>query len=181
VSEGIRAERELLAPLREWAQMVIDTTGYGRNHLQQAMRERFAQDPSGALTITVTSFGFARGMPPIADLVFDMRFLDNPHWIDELREQTGRDPAVAAHIQADPAFDTAFEKIAALVQSLIPLYAAQGRAYLTVAFGCTGGRHRSVFSAESLFKRLLDEGYEPTLLHRDLAARAADTVEGPVP
>lgn len=181
VSEGIRAERELLAPLREWAQMVIDTTGYGRNHLQQAVRERFAQDPSGALTITVTSFGFARGMPPIADLVFDMRFLDNPHWIDELREQTGRDPAVAAHIQADPAFDTAFEKIAGLVQSLIPLYAAQGRAYLTVAFGCTGGRHRSVFSAESLFKRLLDGGYEPTLLHRDLAARAADTVEGPVP
>ena len=120
-------------------------------------------------------------MPPIADLVFDMRFLDNPHWIDGLREQTGRDPAVAAHIQADPAFATAFEKMADLVLSLIPLYAAQGRAYLTVAFGCTGGRHRSVFSAETLNQRLRGEGYEPTLLHRDLAARAADTVEGPVP
>jgi UPF0042 nucleotide-binding protein len=181
VREGIRAERELLAPLRKWAQMVIDTSGYARNHLQQAMRERFTQGPSGALTITVTSFGFARGMPPIADLVFDMRFLDNPHWVEDLREQTGRDDAVAAHIEGDPAFAPAFEKIADLVLSLIPLYAAQGRAYLTVAFGCTGGRHRSVFSAETLSRRLQGEGYEPTLIHRDLAARAADTIEGPVP
>jgi RNase adapter protein RapZ len=181
VREGIRAERELLAPLRKWAQMVIDTSGYGRNHLQQAMRERFAEGPTGSLTITVTSFGFARGMPPIADLVFDMRFLDNPHWVEDLREQTGRDRAVAAHIEADPTFAPAFEKIADLVVSLIPLYAAQGRAYLTVAFGCTGGRHRSVFSAETLAARLKDDGYEPTLIHRDLAARAADTVEGPVP
>ena len=93
VREGIRAERELLAPLRKWAQMVIDTSGYARNHLQQAIRERFAQGPTGALTISVTSFGFARGMPPIADLVFDMRFLDNPHWIDELREQMAANQA----------------------------------------------------------------------------------------
>ncbi|MCH2487699.1 MAG: RNase adapter RapZ [Erythrobacter sp.] len=181
VRDGIRAERELLAPLREWAQMVIDTSGYARNHLQQAIRERFAQETSNPLTITVTSFGFARGMPPIADLVFDMRFLDNPHWIEGLREQTGRDGPVAAHIASDPAFTPAFDKIADLVLSLIPRYAAQGRAYLTIAFGCTGGRHRSVFSAESMAARLRDDGYEPTVVHRDLAARAADTVEGPVP
>lgn len=181
VPDGIRAERELLAPLREWAQMVIDTTGYARNQLQQAIRERFADQSPQPLTITVTSFGFARGMPPIADLVFDMRFLDNPHWVEGLREQTGRDADVAAHIEKDPAFASAFGKIADLVLSLIPHYAAQGRAYLTVAFGCTGGRHRSVFSAETMVERLREDGYEPTLVHRDLAARAADTVEGPVP
>ena len=179
--DGILAERDLLEPLRRWADMLIDTSQLATNELQQFVRQNFGTDGAPQIAVTVSSFGFARGMPPLADLVFDMRFLDNPHWVEELREQTGRDRAVAAHIEADPSFAPAFDKIADLVLSLIPLYAAQGRAYLTVAFGCTGGRHRSVFSAETLAARLKDEGYEPTLIHRDLAARAADTVEGPVP
>ncbi len=177
VIEGVKAERELLEPLRSWAQMVIDTTAYSSDQVQQVVRERFADVASQELTVTVTSFGFARGMPPIADLVFDMRFLDNPHWVESLREQTGLDGPVGEHIERDPAFAPEFARISELVQSLLPRYEAQGRAYLTIAFGCTGGKHRSVYSAEKLGQILRDAGYTPTIIHRNLEARAADTVE----
>ena len=181
VREGITAERELLEPLRATASMVIDTSAFSSNQLQQTMREKFAIAQPVGMTLTVTSFGFARGMPPVADLVFDMRFLDNPHWVEELREQTGRDPAVAAHIEQDPAFRPEFERIKNLILSLIPRYAAQGRAYLTIAFGCTGGRHRSVYSAETMGKALSEAGYDHTVLHRNLSAPATDTIEGQAP
>ena len=177
VIEGVKAERELLEPLRSWAQMVIDTTAYSSNQIQQIVRERFADRAPQELTVTIASFGFARGMPPIADLVFDMRFLDNPHWVEGLREQTGLDEAVGAHIESDAAFTPEFTRISELVLSLLPRYEAQGRAYLTVAFGCTGGKHRSVYSAEKLGQTLRAAGYAPTVIHRNLDARAADTVE----
>jgi len=115
--DGIRAERELLESLRNWAEMVIDTSSMSSNQLQQSMREIFGEESGQPLTLTISSFGFARGMPPLADLVFDMRFLDNPHWIDELRELTGQDEAVAAHIGADKAFTPAFERIRELLQA----------------------------------------------------------------
>src|SRR5690606_11405073 len=102
------------------------------------------------MTVTVSSFGFSRGMPPVADLVFDMRFLDNPHWIDDLRPLTGRDAAVGEHIVGDPGYAEAFTRIRDLVLFLLPLYEAQGKAYVHIAFGCTGGRHRSVFFAEQI-------------------------------
>lgn len=181
VREGIKAERELLEPLRSWSEMVIDTTDYSSNQLQQAIREKFAEGAPQALTVTITSFGFARGMPPLADLVFDMRFLDNPHWIEGLREQTGLDAAVGDHIQKDAAFAPEFSRISELVLSLLPRYEDQGRAYLTIAFGCTGGRHRSVYTAERLASALREAGYEPTVLHRNLDARATDTMEGQAP
>lgn len=179
VAAGIAAERERMEPLRRWADMVISTTDFTTNDLQQAVRERFG-DESGAqqTTITITSFGFARGMPPIADLVFDMRFLDNPHWVPALREQTGQDAPVAEHIRRDPAWDEAFSRIRDLVLVLLPRYAAQGKAYVNIAFGCTGGRHRSVYSAEQLAAALREAGYAPSVLHRNLSARAADMVEG---
>jgi UPF0042 nucleotide-binding protein len=179
VAAGIAAERELLAPLRRWADAVIVTTDLSTNQLQQAIRERFAAEAGGELTVTVTSFGFARGMPPVADLVFDMRYLDNPHWHDELRELTGQDETVAAHIRRDPGFAASFPQIRDLLLDLLPRYAAQGKRYVTVAFGCTGGRHRSVFLAEEVAGALREAGFSPTVLHRNLSSRAAELIEGP--
>ena len=178
VIAGINAERELMEPLRRWADMVLSTTGFSANQLQQAIREHFAGTASDAMTVTVSSFGFARGMPPVADLVFDMRFLDNPHWDENLRPLTGQDAAVQDHIRADPSFAPAFERIQDLVISLLPLYSAQGKAYVNIAFGCTGGRHRSVFTAEAMAGALRDAGFAPTVLHRNLGARGAELLEG---
>lgn len=178
VTDGIKAERELLEPLRARAEVVIDTTGHSTNDLQQVIRNQYGGDVRRAMVLTVVSFGFARGMPPIADLVFDMRFLDNPHWDPELRPQTGLDPAVGRHIEADPAFAPVFARIRDLVLDLVPRYAEQGRAYLTVAFGCTGGKHRSVFAAERLATALRAAGYEPSVSHRNLAAAAAAVPDG---
>lgn len=177
-ASGIAAEREVMEPLRRWADMVISTTNFTSNDLQQAIRERFAKDAPVEMTVSITSFGFSRGTPPLADLVFDMRFLDNPHWDDVLRPQTGRDEPVAAHIRKDPAFAEAFTRIRELIELLLPRYRAQGKAYVNIAFGCTGGRHRSVFVAEEINKALQAAGYAPSLVHRNLTTRAADLVEG---
>jgi UPF0042 nucleotide-binding protein len=177
LASGITAERELLEPLRRWADMVISTTAFSSNELQQTIRERFSEQAAAAMTVTVTSFGFARGMPPIADLVFDMRFLSNPHWVPELRPLTGQDAPVAQHVSQDPAFDEAFARIRDLLLLLLPRYQAQGKAYVNIAFGCTGGRHRSVFVAEQIAAALRDGGFSPTVLHRNLGSRAADFLE----
>ena len=177
--EGIRAERELMEPLRRWSEAVIDTSELAANELQQLIRERFHHDEPAMQAITISSFGFARGMPPLADLVFDMRFLDNPHWVPELREQTGLDPAVGAYITSGGDFDDVFQRIRDLVLSLLPRYRAQGKAYVHIAFGCTGGRHRSVYTAETMATALREEGYLPTVIHRNLASRAADQFERP--
>jgi UPF0042 nucleotide-binding protein len=181
VAVGVAAERELLEPLRRWADMVISTTSYSSHDLSQVIRDNFAAPSSRAMTVTVSSFGFARGMPPVADLVFDMRFLDNPHWVTELRPLTGKDEPVAEHIRKDPAYAEAFERIRDLLLMLLPRYEAQGKAYVNIAFGCTGGRHRSVFVAEEIAAALRNAGFSPTLLHRNLGARAADLLEGGQP
>ncbi|MFM5924414.1 MAG: RNase adapter RapZ [Novosphingobium sp.] len=177
-ASGIAAEREAMEPLRRWADMVISTTNFTSNDLQQAIRERFGQSAPASMTVSVTSFGFSRGTPPLADLVFDMRFLDNPHWDDKLRPMTGMDKPVAAHIRKDPAFAEAYERIRDLILLLLPRYQAQGKAYVNIAFGCTGGRHRSVFVAEQIARDLTKAGFAPNLVHRNLTARAADAVEG---
>jgi UPF0042 nucleotide-binding protein len=176
-ASGIAAERELLEPLRRWADMVIVTTDFSSNQLQQVIRERFAPLSQQKLTVTISSFGFSRGMPPVADLVFDMRFLDNPHWDPQLRPQTGQDAPVGDFIRRDPAWDEAFTRIRDLILLLLPRYQAQGKAYVNIAFGCTGGRHRSVFVAEQIAAALRDGGFSPTVLHRNLGSRAADFLE----
>jgi UPF0042 nucleotide-binding protein len=178
VLEGIAAERELLEPLRRWAEIMIDTSAMTSNDLQGHIRQLFAPDSAdGAMTLTLSSFGFARGMPPLADLVFDMRFLDNPHWVPTLRELTGQDAPVGEHIEKDPAFADAFARIRDLLVMLLPRYVAQGKPYVHVAFGCTGGRHRSVYTAERMAESLRAAGFSPTVRHRNLGSRAADEIE----
>ena len=179
VRTGIQAERELLEPLRRWADVVVDTSEFSSNDLQQAVRAQFAETAPRDMAVIVSSFGFARGNPPLADLVFDMRFLDNPHWVPGLREQTGLDAPVGEHIERDASFAPVFGQIRDLVLTLLPRYEAQGKSYVSIAFGCTGGRHRSVFSAERLAQALRERGFSPTIIHRNLGSRAADEIEGP--
>ena len=178
VSSSIAAERELLSPLRRWADVLIDTSDFSTNELKQTIRQYFGQTAPKEMTVTVSSFGFSRGMPPTADLVFDMRFLDNPHWDPELRPQTGLDAPVGDFIEQSAIFDSAFGKIRSLLLELLPRYAEQGKAYVHIAFGCTGGRHRSVYTAEKMAQVLRDGGFSPTVLHRNLGSRAAELVEG---
>jgi RNase adapter protein RapZ len=177
-ADGIARERELLAPLRRWADHVIDTRAGTANDLRLEIRTRFADTITAPTTLSVMSFGFAKGMPRNADLVFDMRFLRNPHWDETLRPMSGLDPSVAEYIAADPAYDDAISRIEDLILLLLPRYEAEGKAYVTIAFGCTGGRHRSVHVAERVGKRLRDAGFSPTVSHRDLGSRPDDYIEG---
>ncbi|MEA3052689.1 MAG: RNase adapter protein RapZ [Sphingomonadales bacterium] len=176
-TDGIAAERELMAPLRRWADHVIDTTDTAPNALQQQLRQRFG---GGAVqpTLSIMSFGFARGVPRNADNVFDLRFLRNPYWVDELRNLTGQDPAVADYVAGDEAYAEAVAHIGDLLLFLLPRYGAEGKSYVTIAFGCTGGRHRSVHVAEHIAARLREAGFSPTLEHRDLASPSREGVEG---
>jgi UPF0042 nucleotide-binding protein len=176
-TDGIAAERELMAPLRRWADHVIDTTDTVPKELQQQVRQRFAGGEISP-TLTLLSFGFARGIPRNADSVFDMRFLRNPYWQDELRDLTGLDEAVCAHIAGDDAYEDALGRIEDLLLALLPRYRAEGRSYVTIAFGCTGGRHRSVHVAERVGRRLREAGFSPTVEHRDLASRSRAELDG---
>jgi UPF0042 nucleotide-binding protein len=178
VSDGIARERELMGPLRHWAEYVIDTTETQSNELQQQIRARFGGTRPEEPTITVTSFGYSRGVPRSADLVFDMRFLRNPHWDPVLRPKTGLDAGVGEHIAKDPAYDQALRQIESLLLLLLPRYAQEGKSYLTIAFGCTGGRHRSVHVAERVAARLRYAGFSLTVAHRDLASKPLDAMEG---
>ena len=178
VSDGIAAERVQLAPLRAWSNRLIDTTELKANALAARIRETFAREGVEPTTLTVESFGFARGVPREADLMFDMRFLRNPHWVPELRARNGTDPEVAAYVADDPAYAEALGRIEELLLMLLPRYRAEGKPYVTVAFGCTGGKHRSVHVAERVASRLRAAGFSPTVVHRDLAAAPQDALEG---
>lgn len=178
VADGVAREREFLEPLRRWADHIIDTTAYGSNALQQEIRQRFARDEQGTLTVNIMSFGFARGQPRNADLVFDMRYLRNPYWDTSLRSGTGLDAPVVDYIAGDPAYAGTVGSIEQLLLDLLPRYAEAGRSYLTIAFGCTGGRHRSVHVADRVTARLRDAGYNPHLSHRNLLSPHQDSLEG---
>jgi RNase adapter protein RapZ len=178
-TDGIAEEREVMLPLRRWSDHVVDTTDTTANALQQLVRTRFGDDSRGGPTVSVGSFAFSRGLPRNADFVFDMRFLRNPHWMEGLREKTGLEEDVAAYIAGDSAYDEALERIEALLLALLPRYRSEGKAYVSIAFGCTGGRHRSVHSAERVAARLRAAGFSPTIEHRDLAMPPRDGVERP--
>lgn len=175
-ADGIARERELVAPLRQWSQHVIDTTSSTTNDLKHEIRTRFSGWGNAGMSVAVLSFGFSRGLPRNADLVFDMRFLQNPYWVEGLRHLTGRDQPVSDYIRTDPAYEDAVSRIEGLLSTLLPRYRAEGKAYVTIAFGCTGGRHRSVHVAERVAAHLASEGFAPTLSHRDVG----DGTEEPV-
>jgi len=178
-SDGIARERELLSPLRGWANRLIDTSSLRANELAAQVRATFRAAEADGPVLSVMSFGFARGVPRDADLVFDMRFLRNPHWDPVLKPGTGLDPNVAAYVAADPAYEAAMSRIEDLLLLLIPRYAAEGKAYVTVAIGCTGGRHRSVHVAARIADRLRGAGFSPTITHRDLGVAPQDSLEEP--
>lgn len=175
--DGILEEREMMAPLKRWADHVIDTTETDANALRQQIRTRFGENEGGVPTLSVMSFGFARGVPRNADLIFDMRYLRNPHWIEHLRDLTGKDDPVSAHIAQDEAYEDSLAKIEDLILTLLPRYRAEGKAYVSIGFGCTGGRHRSVHVAERVAARLREAGFSPTVEHRDLATPPRDGIE----
>ena len=174
--DGIARERDITSPLRRLADAVIDTTDLSPAELREDLLRRYGGDVDQPV-LTVSSFGFARGISRSADLVFDMRFVANPHWIDELRPLTGEDRAVRDYVARDPAWTETIDRIETLLIGLIPRYWAAGKSYLTVAFGCTGGRHRSVAAAVEMAKRLRGAGFSPNVRHRDLAAPPSDTIE----
>jgi RNase adapter protein RapZ len=178
-TDGIAAERELMEPLRRWSDYIIDTTDTDAHALQQQIRDRFGG--SRAPYLHIMSFGFARGLPRNADSIFDMRFLKNPHWEDDLRPMTGLDEPVGDYIASDDGYEEAVSRIEDLLLTLLPRYRSEGKSYVSIAFGCTGGRHRSVHVAERVAARLREAGFSPTVEHRDLASRPRDPVErGPV-
>jgi UPF0042 nucleotide-binding protein len=179
-SIGIERERVVLEPLRAFANRLLDTTDYSRNDLAQWVREAFSVQGSSEPVLSVLSFGFARGMPREADIVLDMRFLRNPHWDPDLRPGTGQDPDVAAYVMADPAYPAAIASFETMLATLLPRYQAEGKSYVTIAFGCTGGRHRSVHVAERMGAWLRDRGFSPTIVHRDLGTAPQDSLEGAV-
>ncbi len=171
ISDGIAAERRLVSPLRDRADLVIDTSGLRLNDLRQLLAGHLGGDEGAAMAVFVTSFAYRQGLPRAADLVFDVRFLDNPHYDPVLRERTGRDPEVAAFVSADPGFESFMTQLTAMLGPLLPRYRREGKSYLTIALGCTGGRHRSVLVAERLANWLESKGYPVTLVHRDLPDR----------
>jgi len=163
--------------LREAADDLIETTGRSTNELQALLRQRFGESSGAGVTLTVMSFAFSRGVPRDADLVFDMRFLRNPHWVPELKPHSGLHPDVAAYIAGDPVYDEAKTRIEEMIILLLPRYEAEGKSYVTIAVGCTGGQHRSVHFAESLASRLREAGFSPTVRHRDLTQAKPDAGE----
>jgi UPF0042 nucleotide-binding protein len=173
--DGIAVERRILAPLRKAADSVFDSTDLTPVELLEELRRRFGLEREPVLTLA--SFGFGHGISRTADLVFDMRFLANPHWVEELRDLTGSDRPVRDFIAQDPAWADSMDRVEELLTEWIPRYWAAGKSYLTIAFGCTGGRHRSVTAAVEMAERLQAAGLSPNVRHRDLALEPNDRIE----
>jgi len=168
VAEGIAQEAALLAPLRDQADLVIDTSDLPLPDLRRLVERHFRSDAAAPMAIGVVSFAYPKGLPRDADLVFDVRFLLNPHYHPTLQPQTGQDAAVAEFIAADPDFPSFFGRLTDLLALLLPRHAADGRKYLTIALGCTGGRHRSVLVAERIAQHLAEAGWRVDCMHREL-------------
>lgn len=173
VRDGIEHERKLVSRLRYRADLVVDSSQLSVADLRHLIAGHFAVDEAPGMAITVTSFAYRRGLPREADLVFDVRFLANPHYDEALRPLTGQAPEVGTFIARDPAFEPFFQHFSGLVLSLLPHFAREGKSYLTVAIGCSGGRHRSVYVAERFSQLLRDEQHRVTLRHRDMDAPAS--------
>lgn len=181
VAVGVARERDALWGVRDRADLVMDTSAMSPHALKAAIQQRLAKGAGHGLSVSIQSFSVKRGAPREADMVIDCRFLRNPHWEPALRPLDGRDPAVDAHVAADPLFAPFFERLAELAALLLPAYKNEGKAYFCLGLGCTGGRHRSVALAERLAARLTAEGWRVNVRHRELERRSderADRDEG---
>jgi UPF0042 nucleotide-binding protein len=169
ISQSVKAERELLKPIREISDQVIDTTDMNVHELRKRIIEGFQDDTSNQdLKISVTSFGFKNGTPRDADIVFDVRFLPNPHWREELRASTGQSPMVRNYVLSFEDTQVFLNKIKDMVEFLLPRFISEGKSYVGIAIGCTGGKHRSVVMAEEVTKWLKGENNDAVVLHRDM-------------
>ncbi len=168
VREGLRRERALMEPIRKLADVVIDTTKFNVHELRQFIIRRFQKAGRRPMMVALVSFGYKYGIPPDADLVLDVRFLPNPHFIPRLRKFSGADRRVARYIRSFPQTAEFLRRAEELLTFLIPHYINEGKSYLTIAFGCTGGRHRSVMLAEAVHKALHRRGYISKVVHRDI-------------
>lgn len=169
LGEALQRERELLEPLANLATLSLDTSAMTLYELRDAIRQRLVGADAGSLSILVQSFGFKRGIPGDADLVFDLRMLPNPHWSDSLREKTGMDTEVAHYLEKHEITESLFGDLSGFIERWLPAYENNNRSYLTVALGCTGGKHRSVYMARRLHAHLLASGHQVQLRHRELA------------
>jgi UPF0042 nucleotide-binding protein len=170
VLEGVQRERALFAPLEAIADVVLDTSEMPLPELRAAVEARFARPEDSSLWIGIVSFSFARGLPREADLVFDVRFLRNPYYLPALKPLTGQDAAVADYVGSDPDFAAFYDRMTGLLFPLLPRYVREGKKYLTIAIGCTGGRHRSVMVANRLGGDLRERGWRVAVAHRDIRA-----------
>jgi UPF0042 nucleotide-binding protein len=169
VSRSIVEERQLLDPIRNVADTLIDTSNFNVHELRANIQARYSHDDKTKhLLVSCLSFGFKNGVPLDADMVFDVRFLPNPHFVPEFRNKTGKDPKVAAFVRSFPQAVEFMRRVTELMLYLLPHYVEEGKSYLTVAFGCTGGQHRSVMMAEEMAQRLKEAGYHVKALHRDM-------------
>jgi UPF0042 nucleotide-binding protein len=168
VWEGIERERQLLEPVKAQADVVVDTTELNVHQLRDRLLDLFAREPRAGLQTSVVSFGYKHGLPLDVDMVFDTRFLPNPHWVEDLRPRTGLDEPVRAYVLGRPETDTFLARVDELLGLLLPAFVKEGKSYLTIAVGCTGGRHRSVVIAEELAKRMASRGFVPSVSHRDI-------------
>jgi UPF0042 nucleotide-binding protein len=168
LGESIASERDALVEVRALGDVIADTTDLNVHELGDRLRNAFARGlPEGKLQVDVTSFGFKQGVPRVLDLLFDGRFLPNPHWVPELREQTGRDAAVRDYVFSHDEAGAFVQRVSDLLDFLIPEYEKEGKSYLTIGFGCTGGRHRSVAIADAIAAHLREGGVAVTVHHRD--------------
>jgi UPF0042 nucleotide-binding protein len=168
VRESVRHERKLMDPIRKLADVVVDTSKFNVHELRHFVNQRFKSAEKKPMLVSVVSFGYRYGVPTDADLVFDVRFLPNPHFVPRLRKYTGLDPKVRKYIQSFAQTGQFLKRIESLLVYLIPHYIGEGKSYLTIAFGCTGGRHRSVMMSEWLEKALKSHGYTAKVTHRDI-------------
>jgi UPF0042 nucleotide-binding protein len=169
LADAIEAERDLLEPVKDRADVVVDTSELNVHQLRDRLLALFGDDTADAgMQTTIMSFGYKHGLPLDTDLVIDCRFLPNPHWVDELRPLRGIDAAVRDYVMSQPVTAEFLDDLTGMLELLLPAYIAEGKSYLTVAFGCTGGYHRSVVIAEEVARRLRGDGYDPKVVHRDI-------------
>lgn len=168
LADAIETERDLLEPVKAIADVVVDTSGLNVHELRDRIVPLFADEDRPAMQVTVTSFGYKYGLPLDTDLVIDCRFLPNPHWVDDLRPLTGEDGAVRDFVLGRPPTEEFLGRLEGLLEVLLPAYVEEGKAYLTLSFGCTGGRHRSVAIAEAVAGWLRERGANPRVVHRDV-------------